>query len=185
MGNYIAEYQNGIIASEKTGINVGTIYGTCVKRLKRANKYIFVYKENYNTIDDLKWYLSSRKMKPINQYDLDGNFVQQWNGVEEIHRNLGYVPNGSVLRTSMSYNGFVFRYADDIDDLTTEYFSKAKQNAKVLKNININQYDLQGNLICSYSSLREVMRKGFTRFSILKCLNNEKENYKGYIWKYA
>lgn len=184
-GKFIAEWQNGIIASQRTGISASVIYGTCVKRLKRADKYIFIYKENYKSIEDLKWYLSSKKMKPINQYDLNGSFIKQWNGVEEIRRELGYIPNGSILKTSMSYNGYIFRYFDDIDDLSPQYFIKAKQNSETLKDININQYDINGKFIKNYSSLREVIRNGFSRYSIVKCLKGEKDSYKGYIWKYA
>ena len=124
-------------------------------------------------------------MKPIGQYDLYGNLMRIWDGTEEIHRELGYVPIQSLSRISMSYNGYIFRYMDDIDDITDDYCSKARENKSRLSRKIVQRTDLLTNEIKIYSSLREVIRDGFCRFSVVKCLNGEKDEYKGYMWKYA
>lgn len=46
----------------------------------------------------------------------------------------------------------------------------------------IGQYDIDGNLIKVWSSIREASRKGFDRSSISYHIKNKKP-YKGYIWK--
>lgn len=185
MGNFITEWQNGIIASQQTGINVGTIYGCCVKRLKRADKYIFVYKDDYEKDKDLSWYLGSRKMKPIGQFDLYGNLINVWNGTEEIHRTLGYVPHQCLSHASMSYNGFIFRYMDDLNDITEEYCNRARSNKESLEKKNFYQVDKNRNIVKEYHSIREAVKDGYSLGMISKCLRKTKKIYKGYFWIYV
>lgn len=53
--------------------------------------------------------------KPINQYDLDGNLVKEWESIHQINRELGYsrgsIRNNILGRTQTSY-GFIWKYAN-------------------------------------------------------------------------
>ena len=47
------------------------------------------------------------------------------------------------------------------------------------------QYDINGNLIATYSTAGEASRAtGFSQFSICRCCRGERKTYKNYIWKY-
>lgn len=46
------------------------------------------------------------------------------------------------------------------------------------------QYDLDGNFIKEWDSMREAERSGYDRKGIYKCLRGEQKMSKGYVWKY-
>lgn len=48
----------------------------------------------------------------------------------------------------------------------------------------VGQFDLQGNLICTFGSAREAGRAGFTASGITGVCRGEKHTHKGFIWKY-
>ena len=53
------------------------------------------------------------------------------------------------------------------------------------RGVPIVQYDLSGNVVKEYKSASEAARvTGLGRGSICHCLNNRRESYAGYIWKY-
>lgn len=54
--------------------------------------------------------------KKINQYDLDGNFIKQWDSIKEAGRTLNIFPQniGKVCRKQQKYaKGYIWRYVDD------------------------------------------------------------------------
>lgn len=54
--------------------------------------------------------------KKVNQYDLDGNFIKQWDSIKKAGRSLNIFPQniGKVCRGQQKYaKGYVWRYADD------------------------------------------------------------------------
>lgn len=47
------------------------------------------------------------------------------------------------------------------------------------------QYDLDGNLIATFSNAGDASRKtGFSQFSICRCCRGERRTYKNFKWKY-
>lgn len=46
------------------------------------------------------------------------------------------------------------------------------------------QYDLDGNLIKQWNTIKECMEYGFDSSNISKCCKGKKKTHKGYIWKY-
>jgi hypothetical protein len=68
--------------------------------------------------------------------------------------------------------------------------SNRKKNIEIhtkLRGKKVNQYDLNGNLINTYDGIRSAARsvnlKCYNQISL--CCRGIKENYCGYIWKYA
>lgn len=57
---------------------------------------------------------------------------------------------------------------------------------KTIKRYHILQYDLEGNFVREWSSLREIekMEPLFKRNQISKCCKEKRQNYAGFIWKY-
>lgn len=54
--------------------------------------------------------------KKINQYDLNGNFIKQWNSINEAGRTLNIFPQNisKVCRNQQKYaKGYIWRYAND------------------------------------------------------------------------
>ena len=60
---------------------------------------------------------SKKESKPINQYDLHGNFIKAWDSGTQINKTLGY-SNGNISnccrgKQKTAY-GFIWRYANEI-----------------------------------------------------------------------
>jgi hypothetical protein len=129
------------------------------------------------------------KTKKVNQYDLKGNFVKEWDSIRAIEKELS-IANASISACckgkGKTAGGFVWRYYDketknkNINiDLTNRFF-KSERAKKVT------QYDLENNYIKTWNSLREIERETKMGHSnINKCCKGGQKTAYGYIWKYA
>ena len=65
---------------------------------------------------DKKYNLISAKLRKINQYDLEGNFLKQWDSPKFIKQELGF-PTGDIVSCctykQKTSRGFIWKYADD------------------------------------------------------------------------
>ena len=70
------------------------------------------------------------------------------------------------------------------------YGTRNKKLSKIMRNYEkfskkINQYDLEGNFIKTWGSIKEIWREtGYTRSAISKCCRGIYKKSKGYIWKF-
>lgn len=91
-----------------------------------------------NRVDNLEWCTGSENIrhsyknrlqiakkgknntlsKPVYQYDLDGNFIKEWDSVGEISRNMNirkqYI-SACCLNKINKTNGFIFRYKEGLN----------------------------------------------------------------------
>lgn len=100
--------------------------------------------------------------KPIAAYDLEGNELFRFNSLKEaadhfnvksttIHNAVdGFKKNGQPRKAI----GYVWKYLEKEE---IEYAPKYK-NSGYNERVTVNQYDIAGNLICTYPSMRAVMR---------------------------
>lgn len=80
-----------------------------------------------NRLDNLEWCTHKENLqhaskhhllstyKPINQYDLDGNFIKRWDSMKEARRFYGFGINSlrnACKRKSGIHKGFIWRYAN-------------------------------------------------------------------------
>lgn len=137
--------------------------------------------------------------RPINQYDINKNFIKTWDSAQQIERETGYnhsaITSNCRRETIISYN-YLWRYTDDCDDIkniiikNTNCFHDVCNN----KNRKVNQYDLQGNFIKTWDCILDIA-KYFNKPTVLfsNCCNrkpmhnNPQSYYKsayGYQWRY-
>lgn len=87
---------------------------------------------------------------------------------------------GNLEWVSVAYNNV---YGTRIQRLkNSEGFKRnSEKNCKPLS-----QYDLNGNLIASFNSLKEAVESnnGYKKSGMSHCLVGRNETYKGFIWKY-
>ena len=146
------------------------------------------------TLDEKLEY-SSFKMNnhKINQYDLDGNLIKQWDNFKELELN-GF-ERGSIWRVcskksnskgiiSKTYKGFQWRYSDDCEDIKPyKRPSKYREDSKSFRKIAL--VDDCGNVLKIYLSLSEAARELSLNTSAISmvCQGKYKQT-KGYKFKY-
>ena len=125
------------------------------------------------------------RAKPINQYDLDGNFIKRWGCAKDVENEIG-IDHGNVGKccnfNAKTAGGFQWRYSSG------EY-EKCGKISPVGVHSNqypVEQYNKQGCYIKTWSSLAEIKHelKIANTTNITKCCNNEIKSAYGYIWKY-
>lgn len=107
-------------------------------------------------------------------------FIENPNNLPIINHKDENPKNNVVDNLEWCTQGYNVRYGTAIER------GKQKQlNRKDLSK-EVEQYNLDKQLIETYKSASEVIRKNsqFSITSITRCCRGEQNNYKGYIWKY-
>lgn len=135
----------------------------------------------------------------INQLDLNGNIIKEWNSIAEAAKclNLSYEPirlccNGNIYT---SYN-YKWEYVNEkLSEKSRDRINKKnilkkenKKNHKYLNNkhsIPVISYNLKNNKIIEFPSSKEVQRVlGVNQSNIWKVLNGHISQCNGYNFKY-
>lgn len=127
--------------------------------------------------------LAKKKRKPICQYDLKGNLIAEYPGINCAARAIANKKRSSSIvdvcngKRGTSY-GYVWRYKGDAFD---KYDVNAlKQTREVL------QYTLDGTFLHKHDSISDAERATSTRHSeIIRVCNGKRRTAGGYVWKYA
>lgn len=122
--------------------------------------------------------------KPINQYDLLGNFIKSHKSVKEASNNDDKrrrgITNCLIGKNKTAY-GYYWDYKlkKHIKSKRSIYKSGLPNSKPVLK------FDLKGKLVFEYNSIKEAA-KGDKNFEagIVHCLKGRKKTSRGFIWKY-
>lgn len=111
--------------------------------------------------------------KPVEQYDIHGNFICSYNSEREASIALGGIQHieGCCKGYRKTAGGFIWRYKNQ--DFTVESFPY------------IAQYDKKGNLIATYSTVEEASRNSeICASTIHRILNGKTKQPRTYLWKY-
>lgn len=124
---------------------------------------------------------STKKINKILQYDTDGNFIKEWNGYSEITKvyglkksNLSKCCNNKKSSNTIGGYYWMFKQNDKIE---------IKLNKIKKLKIDILQYDLSGNFIREWSSIKEAADFVGVK-NLTSALNGKKDNIGGFMWRY-
>lgn len=172
LNNVVCFNPDGSIDTERTNLEWCTglynlRYGTRVERMQKA--------------------VNEPRMRPVNQYDFDGNLLHSYKSIAEASRETG------ISRRSLSHvckntfrhsaNGYVFRYSDD--DTPWVCFDKKICRCNKERMRKIDQYDIHGNFVRSYESQNEASRKtGIVRRVIWNILSGKQKTAHGFVFRY-
>jgi len=148
----------------------------------------------------------SARAKKVNQYTLDGEFIQTWGSTTEAQRGLG-VNYTCIVRCCRgqikSAGGYLWVYTGD-DLLIPQMVEKANapkklsdsHKAKIRDGMRGKQHDsikkavegkcIETGKIVRYNSMTEAQKDGFDRSAISACISAKKphsHSHKGYLWK--
>lgn len=87
-GNFIKEWKSVTEAANILNINLKTLFHVCAGRNKTAGGFIWKLKEKGIYFTQINTESDYRK-KPVLQYDLNNNFIKEWDSAITIERELG------------------------------------------------------------------------------------------------
>lgn len=178
---YYGGKNNQLNFNQKDGGKFGSLNELSIEKIKlktigkhRSPKTEFKKGEHHG--NEFKKGFVSPHRKKVYQYDLDGNFIKEWCGIVEIVQKMN--ANSSNISNCCrgiehSAYGYQWRYYYQSDGI-----GKVKTNKKT-----VYQYNLLGELVNKFISLREMNRiTGFDKSNVKKAIKTNKIAY-GYYWK--
>jgi hypothetical protein len=137
--------------------------------------------------DELWRRIKEIRSKPVSQFAKDGVYIASFESVAEASRQTGiHLSRISEVarRGNQKGGGYIWRYGTDHANLSKEALER--YNPVHYRARRINQYDLDGNYLSSYSSITEVARIfGIERRPFNGDLLKGVAECNGFIWKYA
>lgn len=131
--------------------------------------------------------MSESSSKPIYQFDLQGNFINEWIGATEVQKTKGFSRNciyQCCNHRSKQHKGYIWLFKEEA---AQENFDINNFIPKPYINNNkpIYQYDLNGKLLNEWSSISKASKElNLNRQRIIMCCKEKIESYKNFIWKY-
>lgn len=111
-GNFIREFESANDASKLHNCTPTTITYACIGRTKTGVGYVWKYKKDYNG-EKVEYIPYKPKTKRIAQYDLDNNFIAEYESMSQIKDMLGFNRENisGVLRGKQkTAYGFLWKY---------------------------------------------------------------------------
>ena len=148
------------------------------------------YNSNYGTRKDrIRDYNLKNIMTPIIQYDMDGNVINTYESLSEAERLSGLAAAdiaGVCKGRRLSTHGFIFKYVNPLNPQRRKpEYNKTFLNHAISLRKQVCQYDLNGNHINTFESIREACKKtGVSWFSIHGTLSGKRNHTHGYVFKF-
>ena len=166
-GNFIKEFNSSKEVKDELGTNIrvaiakGGYAGGFIWRRPSDDK-IKVVKQKI------------REIKKVWQYDLNGNFIKEFNSVKEAKDELGKGNIKDAILKGGSAGGFIWRRPSDDK-------SKVVVKRRKIQTQKVWQYDLKGNFIKEFNSVKEAkdeLGSGNIQKAILK-----EGSAGGFLWR--
>lgn len=186
-GNFIKEWSSAKEAEKNLGISNTSIIRVCLGKRKTAGGFIWKNKfENQKFIKNIsqeaKGYIKEKFSKVIVQYDIEGNYINEWSSIEEAMK----ITNIRNISRSVDKNTLAGGFIWVSKNLNYEQKLPLALLSDIIKNSHkiILQYSLDGFLIKKHFSLKDVSEM----FDVTKqrLLRTCKRNgiLSGFIWCY-
>ena len=127
----------------------------------------------------------------ISQYNLDGEYIATYPSIQKASEITG-VNKSTICNNAKniwgSTGGFYWRNGEQKQKLDFEEINRLKKNHEELnrQNKKVVKYDMTGNLLAIYSSIKKAAEENKIQQSTMSFyLKGKKAAYKGYIWKMA
>lgn len=126
----------------------------------------------------------STDKKKVKQYDLNGDFIKEYESITEASKQTGSLDSKITLvcqRKRDQHNSFQWRYSSekdtDVGFVPEDSYLKPKE---------VIQKDLEGREIGRYRSTREAAKSiGGTQSAISRCCNGVAKTHKGFKWQFS
>lgn len=181
-GNYLDEFESGMCASVLTGVDRKSIERCCMGGIKRAGKFIWKYKANWNG-ENIEPYKKpkSTKNKKIIQLDLNGNFISEFNSLIEASEKTDTCRttiSGCLAGTYLRANGFQWVYKKDYNPKKDYSFKGIREGNGIV------QLSLKGYFVKRFNNCAEAAKElnASSHKIIHKALDDDKRTSCGFKW---
>lgn len=149
------------------------------------------YNSNYGTRNErLREYSISNVMRPVVQYDMEGNVIDTFESLSDAANKTG-IPNADICGVCKgrrkTTHGFVFKFLNHDAPKrkkSKEYNNPFISHAETLRK-KVVQYDLSGQIVDTFDSIREACNKtGISSWCIHGTLNGKRPHTHGYVFKF-
>ena len=172
-GNFIREWESATSAEKELHITHVASAAKMTRRIAGKYQWRNYYSERINKID-----LINKSQYKVYQYDLDGNFIKEWDNLSTINKELGFTSKRlvEVIRgEKRSSNGFIWSKVkqDKVDPVDS--WRKP-----------IYQYDIYGNFIREWRNSTELLKE-YTNISyadLMHTLHNRQKTCRNYQWSF-
>jgi len=114
-GNFIREWESQTAAAKHYGVTSSSIHSCCEEKIKVSAQHLWRYK----TSDEIPLKITppsnisgKKAFKKVLQYDLEGNFIREWERVNDAKKEIGNAVAHVLGGRLDSYNGYVFKYKE-------------------------------------------------------------------------
>ena len=168
--NFIKEWESIKDASNTLNINRESISKALHGNKKTAGGYKWKLKEVYSPYNS----------RTISQYDLEGNFIRDWNSTHEAEEELKIKTILNALNgRNKTAGGFQWKYKNDNKKI------EAYKTNRIYNGRHIYQYSLDGEFIKEWESYLQASKElGVPHQHILRVLKGERKMTGGFLFSY-
>lgn len=171
-GILIKEWENYLDVIENCSISQSSLITAIKYKRYRSNSYW-----SYNKVDklDLKYYTCNKEI-PIYLYDINGNYLQQYNSITDFCITFNYLESNieRAIKRKFLINKMYY--------ISKEYSTIFNTTKEKLTGT-LYRYDIDGNYIDSFKTIKEAEQKLGTNLSGLTTSIYKDTTCKGYRWR--
>lgn len=183
-GKVIKQWDSINQASKILNIKDTKIIGCLKHKRKTYKNFIWIYIEEFNDFNlnnyiDLKY-----KQTKILQYDLEDNFLKEWNSLKEICDYYNYKSNSNVINCcrGIIYSAYKYKWKYK-NPLNKDLVCKDRENKQIVRKTV--QLDISNDFICIWNSINKAAK--YLKISpsdIGNCARGRQKTAHGFKWMY-
>lgn len=165
--------------------NFGCCVNTITKHLKDGAKLGWCDYSSEKGREHGKEKLKEKIIKdmsiPVMQFDLSGNFIKEFPGIQQAQResNINHIWD-CLSGKRKTAGGFQWKYSNDCNNMSVVMYQKSGKPYK-----KVNQFDKQMNLIKTWYSITEAAKSlNLNKSNIIAVCSQKQKTAGGFIWRY-
>ena len=184
-GNFLAEWDYINLAAEMLELDSKNISACLHGKTGQCGGYQWKFKDQEKEIGKYIEYDGRRR---VNQYDLEGNYIDTWDSILDISLSLGIATTGIIKCCQFKRKkagNYQWRYYEGNIESIGKHKRMDQSGSNSPSARHVFQFDLYGELIREWGSIVEAARTyGLQASNIAKNCNGERKHCGEFIWSF-
>jgi len=121
--------------------------------------------------------------KRVYQYDLEGNFIKEWDSLADVGRKFNPITKRTPSFRQKTFKGFIWKYEFEGHKIKEIDYSKGIQKRIDKVKVQVYQYSLDNKLLQKHDSYSDAFRQtGISINGIQQATNRTNNICRGFIW---